>query len=280
VKPVRIAAGAFRAGLPRRDLWLSPDHALLVDGVLIPVRYLLNGATVLQEEVDEVTYFHVETQNTAGEANHTVLLAEGLPAESYLDTGNRRAFANGGGLMQLHPDFALDIWKRAGIAPLVLEGPSLRAVRHRLAMRAIAMGHRQVNNPCLTLEVDGRVVPQQPGEGPAVFLLPPGAREARLHSRVFVPAHVIAGSDDHRTLGVGVTRLVLDGREIDLALLGEGWHACEPGHRWTDGAGRIVLDGVRRVEIEAGVPGLYWEREAPGLAPPAHVAGAWRPVAV
>jgi hypothetical protein len=280
VMPVRIEAGAFRPGAPSRDLWLSPDHALLVDGVLIPVRYLLNGATILQEETEEVTYFHVETQNAAGEANHTVLMAEGVPAESYLDTGNRRAFANGGGQLQLHPDFAFDIWKRAGIAPLVLKGPALRAVRHRLAMRAIALGHRQVNNPCLTLEVDGRVVPQLPGEGPAVFHLPPGARQGLLHSRVFVPAHVIAGSDDHRPLGVGVTRLVLDGRDVELATLGEGWHTPERGHRWTDGAGRIVLDGVRKVMIEAGVPGLYWEREAPSLAPPAPAAGAWHPMAL
>ena len=263
VMPVRVAAGAFRPGLPRRDLWLSPDHALMVDGVLIPVRHLLNGATVQQEAVDEVTYFHVEMQNAAGEATHTALLAEGLAAESYLDTGNRRAFANGGGPMQLHPGFARDIWQRAAIAPLLLDGPRLCAVRRRLALRAAAMGHRQGTNPCLTLEVDGRVVPQQPGEGPALFLLPPGARAAWLHSRVFVPAHGIAGSDDRRCLGVGVTRLLLDGRAVDLAGLGEGWHAPEPGHRWTDGAGRIVLDGARRVQIEADMPGLYWEREVP-----------------
>ena len=46
VRPVRIAAHAFGLGRPRRDLRLSPDHAVFVDGVLIPVRYLLNGATV------------------------------------------------------------------------------------------------------------------------------------------------------------------------------------------------------------------------------------------
>jgi hypothetical protein len=95
-----------------------------------------------------------------------------------------------------------------------------------------------------------------------------------------VPAHVIAGSDDHRPLGVGVTRLALDGRALDLATLGEGWHGAEAGHRWTDGAGRIALDGARRVEIEAGVPGLYWEREAPSLALPAPPPGLARPVAV
>ncbi len=280
ILPVRIEAGAFRPGAPIRDLWLSPDHALLLDGGLIPARYLLNGATILQEEADEVTYFHVEVETSLGETTHAVLLAEGLPAESYLDTGNRRAFANGGGEMQLHPDFAHDIWKRAGIAPLVTEGPALSAVRHRLTIRAIALGHRLVNNPCLTLEVDGRVVSQLPGEGPAVFLLPPGAQTGLLHSRIFVPAHVIAGSDDHRSLGVGVTRLVLDGQAVDLAALGEGWHPTEGGHRWTDGAGRILLNGVRRVEIEAAVPGLYWEQEMPPLAPRALLPGLLRPVAM
>jgi hypothetical protein len=64
-----------------------------------------------------------------------------------------------------------------------------------------------------------------------VFLLPPGAQTGLLHSRIFVPAHVIAGSDDHRPLGVGVTRLVLDGQAVDLAALGEGWHPTEGGHR-------------------------------------------------
>jgi hypothetical protein len=93
---VRIAAHAFGAGRPRRDLLVSPDHAVFIDGegaapgVLIPVCYLINGATVWQEDVAGVEYWHVELPQ------HSVLLAEGLPAESYLDTGNRGAFANGG----------------------------------------------------------------------------------------------------------------------------------------------------------------------------------------
>jgi hypothetical protein len=38
---------------------------------------------------------------------HAVILAEGLPAESYLDTGNRAAFSNGGDAIAAHPEFAL-----------------------------------------------------------------------------------------------------------------------------------------------------------------------------
>jgi hypothetical protein len=99
VWPVRVRAGAFGPATPTRDLLLSPDHAVFCNGMLIPVRHLLNGRTVAQERVDAVTYWHVEL------ARHDVLLAEGMPCESYLDTGNRAAFANGGGALQLHPDF-------------------------------------------------------------------------------------------------------------------------------------------------------------------------------
>ena len=90
ILPVRVRAGAFGDGLPVRDLLLSPDHAVFVDGALVPVRHLINGCAVVQEQVAQVTYYHVEL------ATHDVILAEGLPCESYLDTGNRAAFVNGG----------------------------------------------------------------------------------------------------------------------------------------------------------------------------------------
>jgi T5SS/PEP-CTERM-associated repeat protein len=85
--PVKITAGAFGEGTPVRDLCLSPDHALFVDGRLLPARCLINGVTVAEDHSAQlVTYYHVEL------AEHGVLLANGLPVESYLDTGNRTAF--------------------------------------------------------------------------------------------------------------------------------------------------------------------------------------------
>ncbi len=88
VWPVRVRAGAFGDNVPHRDLLLSPDHAVFLDGTLIPVRYLINDATIVQEAADSVTYWHVEL------ARHEVLLAEGLACESYLDTGNRAAMTD------------------------------------------------------------------------------------------------------------------------------------------------------------------------------------------
>ena len=125
VWPVRIASGAFGA-LPRRDLFLSPDHAVLVADVLVPVKHLIDGDAIAQVPVDSVTYYHVEL------TRHAVLLAEGLPAESYLDVGDRSHFANGGIVATLHPDLACRVWEAAACAPLVVSGPRLDAVKRRL----------------------------------------------------------------------------------------------------------------------------------------------------
>jgi hypothetical protein len=135
VWPVRVRAGAFAPGangesLPGRDLWLSPDHAVFVNDVLIPVRHLINGITIEQVPRDRVTYYHIELDH------HDIVLAEGLPAESYLDTGDRLKFANGGGLVTLHPEFSVRVWEALGCAPLIVTGHELETTRRRLARRA------------------------------------------------------------------------------------------------------------------------------------------------
>ncbi len=136
VRPVRVCADAFGPGLPRRDLRLSPEHALLLGGVLVPVHVLVDGAAVMQEAPDRVTYFHVELDR------HDVILAEGLPAESYLDTGNRAGFANGA-VTLLHPDFAPGLDAAEPCAPLVLAGPQVEAARAMLRQAAGPLEERK-----------------------------------------------------------------------------------------------------------------------------------------
>ena len=131
VWPVRIEAGAFGPGLPRRDLFLSPDHAIFVQNVLIPVKHLIDGGAIAQVLAKTVTYYHIELPS------HAIVLAEGLPAESYLDTGDRANFANGGVPMRMYPDFSRLVWEAHGCAPLAVAGPAVEAVRQRLAGRAL-----------------------------------------------------------------------------------------------------------------------------------------------
>jgi hypothetical protein len=136
VMPVRVAAGAFGPSQPSDDLVLSPDHAVLVDGLLIPIRHLINGSSIAQEARDHVTYWHVELDR------HDIVLAEGLSCETYLDTGNRSAFESEDGAVQLHPDFARAIWIQQGCAPILTDPAdrALRAVHMRLLARAARYG--------------------------------------------------------------------------------------------------------------------------------------------
>jgi hypothetical protein len=135
VLPVRVSANAFGPGQPARDLVLSPDHAVFVEDVLIPIRHLINGSTVMQFEADNITYYHVELPR------HDVLFAEGLPVESYLEAGARDAFANGGVAVQLYPEFeAADtamLWEATGYAPLVIAGEAVERARGLLGQRAL-----------------------------------------------------------------------------------------------------------------------------------------------
>jgi len=130
VQPVRIQAHAFGPGQPNRDLLVSPRHGIFFAGVLMPARLLLNGSTVTQLDLDAVDYWHIELPR------HDLLLAEGLAAESYLDTGDRHLFDNGGPVVALHPDFASRVWEGAACAELKLVGPEIESVQRHLRTRA------------------------------------------------------------------------------------------------------------------------------------------------
>ena len=80
-QPIHIVASAIRPGTPHRDLYLSPEHALLVEGVLVSAGSLVNDVTIQRFEAsgyDELEYFHVKVEG------HDVIYAEGAPVETLL----------------------------------------------------------------------------------------------------------------------------------------------------------------------------------------------------
>jgi hypothetical protein len=267
-RPVRVMAGAFGDGLPERDLVLSPGHAVcvgVVEEAFVPIIELVNGATIVREDVSEVTYWHVELES------HDVLLAEGLPCESYLEMDNRVFFGRAyGRLASVDADRdPLAEYAR----PLVDAGPTVEALRERLTLRAEALGWSRVADVDLHLVVDGaRVEPEIEG-GLARFVFPATAEKVLLLSRTFSPAWS-GQSRDQRELGVLVKSLEFsDGLGArsritpDDPSLGDGFHGLEPGGdealRWTNGA--------------APLPASLWQDCAgpTTLALAFHGAGGW-----
>jgi hypothetical protein len=242
--PVIVRKGALADNVPNRDLRVTKAHSLYIDDVLIPVEFLVNHRTILWDDrAQEVEIYHVELDS------HDVLLANGAPAESYRDDGNRWLFHNANAGWHLAP--------QDPYAPVLTGGPVVDAAWRRLLDRA---GPRALppltDDPDLHLLVDGtRVDAEERQRSVYVFRLPPSPRRVVIASREIVPAE-FGIARDPRSLGVALRQLaVRQGAEFILLdandeRLTAGFHAYEPSDRlrWTDGYAELPAAAFARFD--------------------------------
>lgn len=130
VQPIRIAANAFGPGQPARELLLSPDHAVYLAGVLVPAKVLANHANITQLRRKAITYYHLELPE------HSIIFAENLAVESFLDTGNRNCFTPSTG-RDLPAPAAPSRRAENACAPLVETGHLVATLRFEAACRHV-----------------------------------------------------------------------------------------------------------------------------------------------
>ena len=129
ILPICFKAGSLHDNLPKRDLWISPRHAMYLDGVLIEARDLVNGVSVIQAgEIERVDYFHIELES------HDAILAEGAWSETFVDDDSRGMFHNAHEYRALFPDAPVGLAHYCG--PRRVDGYEVEAARRRIDARA------------------------------------------------------------------------------------------------------------------------------------------------
>ncbi len=229
--PVIVRKSAIADNVPNRDLRITKGHSLFIDRVLIPAEFLINHRTILWDDTaQDVSVYHLELED------HDVVFANGTPAESYRDDGNRWLFRNANSGWHLPP--------KPPCAPVLTGGPVVDAIWRRLLDRAGPPPSLPVtNDPDVHLLVDGkRIEPAARAGGDFVFRLPSCPGSVRIRSRHGVPAE-LGLARDPRLLGVAVKRVQVSSGwqlvQIDAGddRLVDGFHGYEPDDRlrWTNG---------------------------------------------
>ncbi len=263
--PIRFAANSLGPGVPARPVYLSPLHAVFLSGVLVPALHLVNGAIITAEDQSAVTYYHIELDR------HDVVLADGMPAETYLDNGNRG---------QLYHERGKRGACRTPCAPLITSGPQLAAIRRRLHNIALQAGFTLTYHHSLRgVAAQKSLLPEiaaRAGKRLARFTLPASATTLALAARSATPADTNPDSEDRRQLGICLHAIAAGQRKLPLpSHLGQGWFARAAGDAgvWMGGSGEILLPpGMAEIILTLAAVIQSWN--PPGRQPPVDLARA------
>jgi hypothetical protein len=257
--PVIVRKGALEPNVPTRDLRVTKGHSFLIDDVLIPAEFLVNHRTIeWDDRAQEVTLYHIELET------HDILIANGAPAESYRDDGNRWLFRNA--------NSGWDQPAKEPCAPVLTGGPIVDAVWRRLLDRAPARpGIPMTEDADLHIVVNGRRIDgiRAPGSW-YVFAVSQPEGDIRIRSRSVCPAEAGAARDP-RALGVAIREIrATAGAKLWVTAasdpaLDQGFHAYEDDnrYRWTDGDARLpanlvaAVAGAFTLEIAVGETTRY-----------------------
>ncbi|AFW01809.1 hypothetical protein BAR24_14725 [Gluconobacter oxydans] len=277
--PVRIRKDAISEGVPFKDLLVTAEHCLFLDGYFVPARMLVNGRSIFYDKtITSYNYYHIET------SEHSIVSADGLLTESYLDTGNRRNFSQGGKVVQLAA--RTKSWDTDAAAPLTVAQSIVEPIHQNIAARAEAFGYEiSTERVLLTDDADihlrtntGHVIkPVRKTGNTLLFMITGQIESVRILSNASRPCDVVGPFvDDRRTLGVLVGNVTLYDSQGTIPLVTHledsalpGWNNLEAAPmRWTSGDASLPLYrrdpnalGMLAIQIHAAGPYIVESQE-------------------
>lgn len=252
--PIRILKNALGNNIPYKDMLVTSEHCLFINGQFIPVRMLVNNRSIYYDQsILSYTYYHIELEK------HAVIMADGALTESYLDTGNHT-------FSYLNTDDPINFnqikksWEYDAAAPLVVERQIVEPIFDQYHHRAETLGIKlKYKKPLLTDDMDLHLITDQ-GEiirttlecknNHHIFILPAAVESVRIMSRSSRPCDTIGPFvDDRRNLGVLIGKISLFNNQTTMTIdhhLKEkdlfGWNNLEPSScRWTNGNAYLSL---------------------------------------
>lgn len=249
--PVRILKNAIADNVPNKDLLVTAEHCLFFNGAFTPARMLVNGRSIFYDRtITSYDYYHIETEK------HSVIMADGMLTESYLDTGNRHLFVPAQKVVSLKGRR----WDKDAAAPLMVERSVVEPLYREIAERADAMDFEYQADPVQTTNdadlhlitdkgqtIRDKLISQ---DGRVVFIIPAHTKSVRIASRIRRLSNMVGSFvDDRNYAGLligdmyvsdsqGVRLFNVHTRVDDL----DGWHANEEESRWTKGNALLPLD--------------------------------------
>ncbi|CAI3951730.1 Hint domain-containing protein [Commensalibacter papalotli (ex Botero et al. 2024)] len=256
--PVRILKDAIAEGTPCKDLLITPEHCLFFNGKFTPARMFVNGYSIFYDySITNYTYYHFETEE------HSVIWANGVLTESYLDTGNQTQFSQHGDCAILIRPKKPKTWGKDAGAPLMVDRSYVEPLYHTLLQRAIKMGlpmmqdkNQLTHDPDFHLITqDGLTIePISHFQGRYIFPLPDeNIKSVYLVSRTSRLNDIDGPFEDNRhELGISVGSIQIVSAAYNIQVINmtnhltqddlPGWHTLEQQPcRWTKGKALLNL---------------------------------------
>mgnify|MGYP001195369858 FL=1 len=277
--PVRILKDAIADGVPFKDMLITAEHSLFFDGKFVPVRMLVNGRSIFYDtSITSYDYYHIETED------HSVIMADGMLTESYLDTGNRRLFRQNRRIVSIPRNRNLS-WNEA-VAPLAVSRDVVEPLFRQIEARADDKSYPvQTEARPLTCErglqlitdTGATIYPARTHGEHTTFMIPVGVQSVRIISNSSRPSDVIGPFvDDRRNLGILVGEIKMFESRATRTLTSHlrdeelvGWNNVEDGTmRWTTGDAVLPLGNrpmgvIALMSIQICAAGPYLLTETP-----------------